>query len=112
MWRAARARQSHSSSRDWLQNSALRARSDAGVGAAGAASASVAALHHAPSGVLPGVTVRAVLDLARAAGLPVHERFVPVEELADYDEAFMTTSVRSVVPIRSIGEHRFLGADQ
>jgi len=68
------------------------------------------ALHHAPSGVLPGVTVRAVLDLARAAGLPVHERFVPVEELADYDEAFMTTSVRSVVPIRSIGEHRFLGA--
>lgn len=65
-------------------------------------------LYHAPTGVLPGVTVRAVLDLARARGIVVHERFVPMEELPTFDEAFMTTSVRSVVPIRSIDNHSFL----
>ncbi len=64
-------------------------------------------LYHAPRGVLPGVTVRAVLDLARAAGVVVHDRFVPVEELSSFDEAFMTTSVRSVVPVQSIDERRF-----
>ncbi len=64
-------------------------------------------LYHAPRGVLPGVTVRAVLDLARAAGVVVHDRFVPFEELSSFDEAFITTSVRSVVPVQSIDERRF-----
>ncbi|MGB0330243.1 MAG: aminotransferase class IV [Planctomycetota bacterium] len=59
-------------------------------------------LYHAPRGVLPGVTVRAVIDLARAAGVAVHDRFVAVEELSSFDEAFLTTSVRSVVPVRRI----------
>lgn len=64
-------------------------------------------LYHAPTGVLPGVTVRAVLDLARSKGIVVHEQFVPVNELASFDEAMMTTSVRSVVPVLSVDEHRF-----
>ena len=64
-------------------------------------------LFHAPHGVLPGVTVRAVLDLAREAGLTVHDEFVPLSDLPSIDEAFMTTSVRSVVPIRSIDERHF-----
>ena len=64
-------------------------------------------VYHAPTGVLPGVTVRAVLDLARAAGIAVHERFVPVSSLPSFDEAFMTTSVRSVVPIQSIDDVHF-----
>lgn len=64
-------------------------------------------LYHAPRGVLPGVTVRAVIDLARAAGVVVHDRFVPVEELSSFHEAFMTTSVRSVVPVQWIDECRF-----
>jgi len=66
-------------------------------------------LHHAPGGVLPGVTVRAVIDLARAAGIAVRERFVSIEELSSFDEAFMTTSVRSVVPIQWIDEQQFEG---
>ena len=64
-------------------------------------------VYHAPSGVLPGVTVRAVIDLARAAGIPIQERFVDVSDLSSFDEAFMTTSVRSVVPIQSIDDVHF-----
>ncbi len=63
--------------------------------------------YRAPSGVLPGVTARAVIDLARADGITIQERFVPVDDLSSFDEAFMTTSVRSVVPIQSIDDVHF-----
>jgi branched-chain amino acid aminotransferase len=64
------------------------------------------AVYAAPSGVLPGVTQRTVLALARESGVEVREEFVPFRDLKDFQEAFMTTSVRSVVPISRIDEHR------
>lgn len=64
-------------------------------------------LYVPPSGVLPGVTMRAVVDLAREAGVDVHEVFTPLEDLPSFDEAFMTTSVRSVVPVARIDDVRF-----
>ena len=63
-------------------------------------------VYAAPSGVLPGVTQRTVLALARENGVEVREEFVPFREIAHCQEAFMTTSVRSVVPISRIDEHQ------
>ena len=59
-------------------------------------------LWSAPRGVLPGVTMRAVTDLAAACGLRVVDECVPTSELETFDEAFFTTSVRGIVPVREI----------
>jgi branched-chain amino acid aminotransferase len=53
----------------------------------------------AAGGVLPGVTRRLVMDLARTLTLRVRERRVPVRELLAADEAFCTSSVVEIVPI-------------
>ena len=65
------------------------------------------ALHTPPSGILPGVTLRAVTDLAREDGIEVRETFTPLADVGSFDEAFMTTSVRSVVPVSRIDDVRF-----
>lgn len=65
------------------------------------------AVYAAPKGVLPGVTQRTVLALARESGIEVRDEFVPFGDLSQFQEAFMTTSVRNVVPISRIDEHRF-----
>lgn len=49
--------------------------------------------------VLPGVMRRLVLQLAGRAGLEVEETSLPVERIGSADEAFLTNSVRGVVPI-------------
>jgi para-aminobenzoate synthetase / 4-amino-4-deoxychorismate lyase len=51
--------------------------------------------------LLPGVTRRRVLALARAAGIPVAERGVGHAELLAADEVFLTGSVRGVEPLRA-----------
>jgi para-aminobenzoate synthetase/4-amino-4-deoxychorismate lyase len=51
--------------------------------------------------LLPGVTRRRVLSLARAAGIPVAERAVSHAELLAADEVFLTGSVRGVEPVRT-----------
>jgi branched-subunit amino acid aminotransferase/4-amino-4-deoxychorismate lyase len=50
-------------------------------------------------GALPGITRAAVIELARAAGNAVQERVVHADELAGADEAFLTSSVRELVPL-------------
>ncbi len=51
------------------------------------------------SGVLPGVTRGFVLALAAEAGIETREQAAQIETLDELDEAFLTTSVRSVVPV-------------
>ncbi|MBI3387390.1 MAG: aminotransferase class IV [Deltaproteobacteria bacterium] len=51
------------------------------------------------AGVLPGVTRRLVMDLARTLTLRVRECRVPVRELLAAEEAFCTSSVVEIVPI-------------
>jgi branched-subunit amino acid aminotransferase/4-amino-4-deoxychorismate lyase len=51
------------------------------------------------SGVLPGITRGIVLELARKLGLPYGEQPIQREEIASLQEAFFSTSVRSIVPI-------------
>ncbi|HEY8490906.1 MAG TPA: aminotransferase class IV, partial [Dehalococcoidia bacterium] len=54
------------------------------------------------SGPLPGVTREAVLELARALGLPAEERPVPAQELDAAEEAFVTSSVAEVAPVTAV----------
>ncbi|HRQ25310.1 MAG TPA: aminotransferase class IV [Anaerolineales bacterium] len=53
-------------------------------------------------GILLGVTRKAVLRLARGEGMQVEYRAPPLDE--DFDEAFITSSSRGVVPIVKIDD--------
>jgi branched-subunit amino acid aminotransferase/4-amino-4-deoxychorismate lyase len=54
------------------------------------------------SGVLPGVTRGIVIELARELEIQVREEAVHEDHLATFQEAFFSTSVRSVVPLVKI----------
>lgn len=69
------------------------------------------ATHPASNQILHGITREAVLELARAEGIPVEERPIPLTELKFATEAFFTgttTEVRPTVQIdgRSVGDGR------
>jgi branched-chain amino acid aminotransferase len=51
------------------------------------------------SGLLPGITRGAVLELARDVGLVAGEKPLWRADLMSADEAFMTSSIRGVVPV-------------
>ena len=54
------------------------------------------------SGVLPGITREAVIELARRAKIRIQQRYVEQKELYQADEVFLTSSVRELVPVTSI----------
>ena len=51
------------------------------------------------SGVLPGITREAVLEIARAANIKTMERQVELKELIEAEEAFITNSVLELMPL-------------
>jgi branched-chain amino acid aminotransferase len=53
-------------------------------------------------GVLEGVSRRTVIELARAAGLAVELRALPVEELRRADETFLSSTGGGVIPIATL----------
>ena len=54
--------------------------------------------------VSPG---RAVIGLARARGIEVIERAIMPEEMADFEECFLTGTAAEVTPVSEIGPYRF-----
>ena len=60
----------------------------------------------ADCGVLPGITRKAVLELAPYAGLGVDEGKFNEEELAKSDEVFVTNSLIEIIPVTMIGGMR------
>jgi branched-chain amino acid aminotransferase len=54
------------------------------------------------SGVLEGITRRSVIELCGDLGLPIEIRPVPVEELREADEIFMSTTAGGVMPAARI----------
>lgn len=65
-------------------------------------------IHTAPAGsILKGITRNTVIELARASGIKVHERFFTPEELNEAEGAFLTGTAAEVVGVSSIGEHVF-----
>jgi branched-chain amino acid aminotransferase len=61
------------------------------------------------SGVLDGITRRAVIELADRAGVPCEQRVVLPEELAAAREAFVTNTALGVMPLVSV-EGRDVGS--
>jgi branched-chain amino acid aminotransferase len=51
------------------------------------------------SGVLPGITREAVLEIARAANIKTLERQVELKELIEAEEAFVTNSIMELMPL-------------
>lgn len=54
------------------------------------------------SGVLPGITRSAVIDLAKQAGLDVTERTMPPDDLLAADELFLTNSLMQIMPLTEL----------
>lgn len=52
--------------------------------------------------VLFGITRKVTLEVAREAGIPVEERVLPLAELLDADEAFITSSFKDIVPLVAV----------
>ncbi|KAK4260224.1 hypothetical protein QN277_003368 [Acacia crassicarpa] len=52
--------------------------------------------------ILPGVTRKSIIDVARSRGFQVEERLVSVDELFDADEVFCTGTAVVVSPVGSI----------
>lgn len=52
--------------------------------------------------ILPGITRKSIIDVARSQGLQVEERLVAVDELLDADEVFCTGTAVVISPVGSI----------
>jgi branched-chain amino acid aminotransferase len=56
----------------------------------------------ADSGLLPGITREVVIELAKKEGMTVREALIPVEELLSAEEAFVTGSLKEVMPLTTV----------
>jgi branched-subunit amino acid aminotransferase/4-amino-4-deoxychorismate lyase len=61
------------------------------------------------SGVLPGITRDAVLEIARTSNIKATERWVESNELIEAEEAFLTNSILELIPLVSL-EGRPIGS--
>jgi len=52
--------------------------------------------------ILPGITRASVIEIAGEEGIGIEERPVEREELLGADEAFLTSSIRGIQPVRSL----------
>jgi branched-chain amino acid aminotransferase len=60
-----------------------------------------------PDCFLDGITRRTVIGLAKARGIEVVERAIMPEEMADFDECFLTGTAAEVTPVQSIDDYKF-----
>jgi len=60
-----------------------------------------------PDCFLDGITRRSVMELARLRGIQIQERTIMPEEMADFEECFITGTAAEVTPVSEIGPYRF-----
>ena len=60
-----------------------------------------------PDCFLDGITRRAVMALAKQRQIPVHERAITPDELAGFEECFITGTAAEVTPVSEIAQYRF-----
>ncbi len=60
-----------------------------------------------PDCFLDGITRRTVISLAKKRGIEVVERHIQPEELAGFEQCFLTGSAAEVTPVSEIGPHRY-----
>jgi branched-subunit amino acid aminotransferase/4-amino-4-deoxychorismate lyase len=58
------------------------------------------------AGLLEGITRSRIIDLLTMAKIPVTERTITADELPRFDEAFVTSSVKTLRPVTLIDRHR------
>ncbi|WP_294924339.1 branched-chain amino acid aminotransferase [uncultured Paracoccus sp.] len=56
---------------------------------------------------LNGITRQTVIELLKDSGLTVHERRIKPEELADFDECWLTGTAAEITPVAQIGDWHF-----
>lgn len=61
-----------------------------------------------PDCILDGITRRTVIDLAKKRGLDVVERVIMPEEMAEFEQCFLTGSAAEVTPVSQIGDYSFV----
>ena len=59
---------------------------------------------------MPGTTRSFVIDVARKAGMTVHEGLYFKVAVEGADEVFVTNAIQELVPLSSIGEKQLQGA--
>jgi len=64
-----------------------------------------------PDCFLDGITRRTVIELARARGLTVVERAIMPDEMAGFEQCFLTGTAAEVTPVSEIGPYRFAVGD-
>ena len=64
-----------------------------------------------PDCFLDGITRKTVIELARAHGIPLTERAIMPEELAGFEQCFLTGTAAEVTPVSEIGPYRFAVGD-
>jgi branched-chain amino acid aminotransferase len=60
-----------------------------------------------PDCFLDGITRRTVIELARRRGYELVERTIMPEEMAEFEQAFLTGTAAEVTPISEIGPYKF-----
>lgn len=60
-----------------------------------------------PDCFLDGITRRSVIDLAKARQIDVIERTIMPEEMAEFEECFITGTAAEVTPVSEIGPYKF-----
>ncbi len=56
---------------------------------------------------LNGITRRTVIDMLREKGITVHERHIMPEELAGFEQCWLTGTAAEVTPVGQIGDYAF-----
>lgn len=54
--------------------------------------------------VLEGTVMRRVMSLAHELGIPFHRRHLPADEISQWQEVFLTSTRRGVLPVRRVAD--------
>ena len=60
----------------------------------------------ASSGLLLGITRAKIIELLQMSQIPVTERVIYFDELASFDEAFLCSTVKGILPVTKIDQHK------
>ncbi|MDV4144549.1 MULTISPECIES: branched-chain amino acid aminotransferase [Shimia] len=60
-----------------------------------------------PDAILNGITRQTVIGMLKDKGVTVHERRIMPEELADFEQCFLTGTAAEVTPVGQIGDYMF-----
>jgi branched-chain amino acid aminotransferase len=60
-----------------------------------------------PDCILNGITRQTVIGMLKDMQIKVHERYIKPEELADFEQCWLTGTAAEVTPVGQIGDYMF-----